>query len=216
LFPMRVDVLNALLLGVPALFAIVNPIASALIFGQLLARRTHAERAAIAGRVGLYALIVLLVSFLVGSAILSFFGISLGALRLAGGLVVAHQGWVLLTARDPDPEADDDAPSFGASDAFYPLTVPITTGPGTISVCIALAAARPADFAASLGYIAGLTLAAALIAATVWICDRYVDVVTSWVGRSGASILMKLSAFILLCIGVQIMVDGVADLWPDR
>lgn len=79
------------LLATPALFAIVNPVGSALVFSQMLADRSHIERTAIARRVATYAFVILITSFWIGNSVLSFFGVSLPALRIAGGLVVIHQ-----------------------------------------------------------------------------------------------------------------------------
>lgn len=101
-------------------------------------------------------------------------------------------------------------PKRGARDVtFFPLTVPITTGPGTVSVAIALAAAGPVDGTGGVSFVVGLTVAAALIAAMVWISDRYADLAVAKLGQTGANILMRLSAFVLLCVGVQIMITGV-------
>jgi multiple antibiotic resistance protein len=86
---------GAFLLGLPALLSIVNPLGSALIFNQVLVDRSHAERAQLARTVAFYSAIVLMVSLWAGDAILNFFGVTLSALRLAGGLVVATRAWAL-------------------------------------------------------------------------------------------------------------------------
>ncbi|ADH89973.1 multiple antibiotic resistance (MarC)-related protein [Ancylobacter novellus DSM 506] len=202
------------LLATPALFAIVNPVGSALVFSQMLADRSHIERTAIARRVATYAFVILITSFWIGNSVLSFFGVSLPALRIAGGLVVIHQAWLLLNAPDSGDMSDGNSlPKRGARDVtFFPLTVPITTGPGTISVAIALAAAGPVDGTGGISFVVGLTVAAALIAAMVWISDRYADLAVAQLGQTGANIVMRLSAFVLLCVGVQIMITGVKGL----
>lgn len=206
--------LAAFLLGLPSLFSIVNPVGSALIFSQVLADRTHAERVILARRVALYAMAVLLVSIWAGSLVLGFFGVSITALRIAGGLVVAHQAWVMLLA----PEARQTRKKKQALDAadisdsaFFPLTIPVTTGPGTISVAVALSSARPADEFTGLIFIGGLTAAAVTIAATVWLTYCFADRVISLLGNAGARITMRLAAFLLLCIGVQILINGMLD-----
>jgi multiple antibiotic resistance protein len=203
---------GAFLIGFPALFSIVNPIGASLMFYNVTADRGHAERAQLARRIGFYSLLVLLVSLWFGSYILTFFGVSLGALRVAGGLVVAVRAWSLLMAPDAQRsrKANDAAPAEGKEDvAFFPLTMPFTTGPGSISVAIALASERPSDAEGVLPFFAGVTLAAGVIAALVWTLYAASDRVLALLGEGGARILGRLAAFLLLCIGVQIVISGV-------
>jgi multiple antibiotic resistance protein len=181
----------------------------------VLGNRDLAERRWLAGKVALYAALVLLVSLWAGSYVLNFFGISLGALRVGGGLVVASSAWRLLN-RPEEQEARKEqqaAPARLSSEAaFYPLTIPLTTGPGTISVMVALAAERPAAGHGLLPFMLGMSAAALLIAAMIWISYRYSDAVLRLVGNGGARVLARLVAFLLLCIGTQIVVTGVEDL----
>ncbi|MFT8244533.1 MarC family protein [Roseomonas sp. BN140053] len=211
------SLIGAFLLAFPALFSIVNPLGGALIFSQVLADRPPAERTRIARRVGAYSLIVLLVSLWAGSYVLSFFGISLGALRIAGGLVVAIRAWGLLTEPE-EHEARKEQQAAPASDAedvaFFPLTLPFTTGPGSISVAVALGSARPASGSGSglLSFFFGASLAAAVIALFVWIAYSSADRLIGLLGSAGTRVVMRLAAFLLLCIGVQILSTGVQDL----
>ncbi|MFC7690578.1 MarC family protein [Paeniroseomonas aquatica] len=139
--------LQSFVLAFSALFSIVNPIGASLIFSQVTAERTHAARVALARRIGCYAALVMLGSLWFGAYLLEFFGVSLAALRIAGGLVVATRAWSLLSAPE-HIEARKQEQAEGAEGeedvAFFPLTMPFTTGPGTISVAIALGANRPA------------------------------------------------------------------------
>jgi multiple antibiotic resistance protein len=213
-FPL-VGLAGSFLLAFPALFSIVNPLGSALIFFQVLAGRTTAERRWLANKVGLYSLVVLLVALWGGSYVLNFFGISLGALRLGGGLVVAARAWQLLESPENTEARKEQqaAPArLSADAAFYPLTMPLTTGPGTISVAIALGAERPVVGDGLFPFMAGLTIAAAIIALIVWVSYRYADLVTALLGEAGTRVLTRLVAFLLLCIGVQIIVNGAEDL----
>jgi multiple antibiotic resistance protein len=210
-------VLGAFLLAFPALFSIVNPIGSSLVFGNVVAGRSMAERRGLAGRVGVYSLIVLLFSLWLGGYVLNFFGISLGALRIGGGLVVAIRAWGLLM----QPEVHDDrkaeqssTASQGEMDdiAFFPLTMPFTTGPGSISAAIALASERPSNGQGSWAFFIGISIAAAAVALCVWLFYRSADRVLAFLGTGGARIVSRLVAFLLLCIGVQILVNGVESL----
>ncbi|HYE52602.1 MAG TPA: NAAT family transporter [Azospirillaceae bacterium] len=206
--------LASFLLAFPALFSIVNPVASALIFSQVTAGRTHRERVRLARLVALNSAIVLLFSLWGGAYVLSFFGISLAALRIAGGFVVAERAWVLLNAPEQN-EAKKQEQAAPAEDAegvaFFPLTIPFTTGPGSISVAIALGATRPAGGVELAAFYAGMSAAAVAIAVIVWLAYGSADRLVSMLGSSRARIVTRLSAFLLLCIGVQILLNGLLD-----
>jgi multiple antibiotic resistance protein len=201
------------LLGFPSLFSVVNPLGSSLVFSQVLADRTHAERASLARLVAMYAAVVLLVSLWAGSHILHFFGVSIAALRLAGGLVVANRAWNMLNAPETHEATKESQahPARLADDAaFYPLTMPFTTGPGTIAVAIALTSAAPEH--AYVPFMIGMTASAVCMAAIIWLAYRYADRVLDILGPSGARVVNRLIAFLLLCIATQIMLNGLHDL----
>ncbi len=206
--------LQNFLLALSALFSIVNPIAAALIFAQVTADRSHAERLDLARRVGLYSAIVMLVALWGGAYVLNFFGITLAALRIAGGLVVAVRGWDMLSATEANEERKQGQASqaTGAADvAFFPLTMPFTTGPGTMAVAIALGSNLPAGTPDMLPFILGSSAAALAVAGLVWIAYSSADRILGWLGQAGARVLTRLSAFLLLCIGVQITLGGVIE-----
>ncbi|MDB5370970.1 MAG: hypothetical protein JWP20_2528 [Roseomonas sp.] len=209
------SVIGAFLLAFPALFSIVNPLAGALIFSQVMEGRTPAERTRLARRVGAYSLIVLLCSVWGGVYVLSFFGITLGALRVAGGLVVAIRAWSLLMAPEEHEARKEQqaAPASSADDvAFFPLTLPFTTGPGTIAVAITLGSARPAGGVGLWSFFAGVSAATVVIALIVWLAYSSADRLIALLGANGARVVTRLAAFLLLCIGVQILSNGVQDL----
>lgn len=202
------------LLAFSALFSIVNPVSSALIFARVTADRSHAGRVDLARRVGVYAALVMLVSLWGGAYVLDFFGISLAALRIAGGLVVAVQAWDMLSAAEVREERKEEqaAGAAGAPDvAFFPLTMPFTTGPGTMSVAIALGSSLPAGSPRMAPFILGSSAAAIAVAATVWLAYSSADRILGWLGPGGARVVSRLSAFLLLCIGTQITLGGVTE-----
>jgi multiple antibiotic resistance protein len=205
------SMISSFLVALPALFSIVNPIGGALIYSQVTLGRSHPERVALAYRVAFYSAIVMLTSLWIGATLMSFFGVSIDALRVAGGLVVAASGWRMLNdpKENEDRKHDHAAPAAWASDvAFYPLTMPFTTGPGTIAVAIALSAGRPSTTAGLLPFYAGASGAALTIAIVIAICYASADRIVALLGPARARILTRLSAFLLLCIGVQIGISG--------
>src|SRR5271166_5636202 len=139
------DLTSAFMLVYAGLFPIVNPVGGAPIFLGLTRRCTDEERKALALGVTLNSFFLLLGSLLVGSYVLEFFGITLPIVRIAGGLIVAATGWSLLQSRD---DMTDDRTTHEPrleTDAFYPLTMPITVGPGSIAVAITIGSQRPRD-----------------------------------------------------------------------
>lgn len=217
----------AFLLAFPSLFSIINPIGGALIYNSVTGTFSHAEKVSVAGRVGAYSLLVMLGALWGGAYVLNFFGVSLGALRIAGGAVVALNAWSLLMSRDRHEDrsrrereaAPEDTEGDPLALAFFPLTLPYTTGPGTIAVAITLGAERPVSGAGLLAFFLGVSAAAVANAAIVWIAYRFADRVTGWMGTSARSIISRLTAFLLLCIGVQILLAGLGDVvagWHAR
>src|SRR5580692_5386795 len=159
------------LLAFGALFSIVNPLSGAFIFFGATQGMEPKTRAAVSRWVAIYAFCIVAASLYVGAYVLIFFGISIPVLRVAGGIIVAMSGWRMLTEPDateqrrsetPDPRSIDVPPSRLA---FYPLTMPLTTGPGTISVAISLGASRPSGFhVSSLAFFVETLAAVALLA----------------------------------------------------
>jgi len=205
--------ISAFLLAFPALFSIVNPLAGSLIFRAATAERTHAERVALARRVGVYSLLVMLIALWTGSYILAFFGISIGALRIAGGSMVIGFAWEMIRAPQKREDRKQQQASDGGADdvAFFPLTLPFTTGPGTIAVSVALGAGHPMGGAGLSGFFVGVSLAALAVAVLIALFYGIADRVSDWLGRSATETISRLSAFILLCIGVEVFLAGVAD-----
>ena len=207
---------SSFLLAFPALFSIVNPLSGALIFRARTDDRTHAQRVRLAQRIGLFSFLVMMTTLWAGSYVLAFFGISLAALRVAGGLMVALSAWGLLNEPErqqarKDRQMSDAAIQPDDDVAFFPMTIPLTTGPGTISVCIALGSAHPPSWAGLAPFFIGMSGAALAIAALVWGAYSAADTVTRLLGPGGSKTVTRLGAFLLLCIGVQILITGVTD-----
>ncbi|MFZ1429807.1 MAG: MarC family protein [Geminicoccaceae bacterium] len=211
------SVVGSFLIAFPALFSIVNPLGGALIYSQVTAGRDHDERVRLAWRVALYSAGVILVALWAGASLIGFFGVTTGALRIAGGLVVASRAWELLLApqHHEDRKQEQASTASGADDvAFFPLTMPFTAGPGAIAVAIALSANRPTSAIELLPFFVGSSMAAAVVAVTVGFCYASADRVVMLLGPAGARVVTRLTAFLLLCIGVQIVLTGVQDALP--
>jgi multiple antibiotic resistance protein len=202
---------DTVLLTYAALFPIVNPVGSAPIFLGLTHGHTDQERNGLAWRVAINSFFLLLGSLLLGSHVLEFFGISLPVVRIGGGLVVTAFGWQLLNS---GVSADGGAAAASVTpkplDTFYPFTMPLTVGPGSISTAIALGSQRPN--LAGLPQLAILAAAAVTglvaIAATIYLCYRFAEDTVARLGPGGTNVVVRLSAFILLCIGIQIIWTG--------
>jgi multiple antibiotic resistance protein len=204
----------AFLLGFPALFSIVNPISGALIFRSVTADQPHATRSACARKVAFNSFVVMMGALWAGSYVLAFFGISLAALRVAGGIVVALSGWNLLNAPEShEAKKQEQLADAGDSDdqSLFPLTIPITTGPGTISVAVALGAGHPKEWPELGWFLLGITGAALALSLVIWVSYHFADRLTAFMSPTGARTVTRLAAFLLLCIGVQILITGVED-----
>ena len=202
------------LFGFGALFAIINPYGLAFIFLDRTRGLSEGERADLARRVAGYAFAVLLVSQFLGSQILNFFGVTIPALRIAGGLVVAATGWSMLHAAPgvggPHEELSADLATMKRM-AFFPLTIPLTTGPGTIATAIAIGISRTDSLDAMFGSAIVSLLVAVAVTAAIYHAYRKSGAMARLFGEEGTSVVTKLSAFLLLCIGVQIIITGASE-----
>lgn len=166
-------------------------------------------------RIVFYSMIIMLISLFAGHLILSFFGISMGVLRVGGGLVLISAGWKALNeaAHDDTDNSNIEPPKSRKkllSMAFYPITLPLTMGPGMIAVSTAIGTGMIGHGTENL---IGCLLATVATLLTVYVCYRYCDRVSQAVGATGADALSRVFAFILLCIGISILWQGFTELW---
>ncbi len=211
------DLAKYTLLVVGVLFPIVNPIGNTPIFLSLTRGLSSHGRAVLARMIALNGLMLILASIFIGTHILAFFGISLPVVQVGGGLVVISTGWGLV--RRP---ADDDREEAGGKkeceeenfsrQAFYPLTLPLTVGPGSISVAVTVGANRPEGSEWRWPLIAGMLLGSVLIAVSIYLSYRFAERIGRTLGDASMNVVIRLSSFILLCIGVQIMWNGLSAL----
>jgi len=210
------EFMETFLLVLAALFSVINPPGTALVFLSMTKYASAATRKSLARRVALNSFFVMAASLLVGALVLKVYGISVPVLRVAGGIIVAASGWKLLNEgrrAESDATAADERVDYSGQ-AFYPLTLPLTTGPGTIAVMISLGLSRSAysDYTEDFHFFVASLLATLVMTATIYICFAYSDRVERLLGSSGTDIAVRLSAFILFCLGVQIIWTGASDL----
>jgi multiple antibiotic resistance protein len=203
------------LVAIGALLPIVDPLGGAPIYLVMTTGLTPIERAHVARLVAINSFVLLLASILVGSYVLDFFGVSIPAVQVGGGFIVCAIGWSLLTS--PSTPAVSDRPKAADVDslsqrAFYPITMPLTVGPGSISVAITLGANPPGGLRSLLSTALAHVIGVFLIAVSIYLCYRYAERILRRLGTTGTNALIRLTAFILFCIGVQIVWNGLRTL----
>ncbi|MCC7490293.1 MAG: NAAT family transporter [Gammaproteobacteria bacterium] len=203
------------LLAFPALFSIINPLGGAFIFLSATQGISRSARRALARRVAIFCFATLVASMVVGIFVLRFFGISMPVLGVAGGIVIALSAWKMLNAEQDNSGRESMLQASAERDvenmAFYPLTMPITTGPGTISVAVALgtrgvAEGNPVLFAFQ------VLLTAVPMSLLIYLLYASSGRLARAVGPTGTTIIARLSAFLLFCIGIQVMWGGIEEL----
>lgn len=206
------ELTRSIFLVVAALFPIVNPLGGAPIFLSLTRWYPPAVRHTLLVRITINSFFLLAVSFLIGSHVLHFFGVSIPVVQVAGGLIVSVTGWNLLGQRDADMKEGKAVDVAAATQqAFYPLTLPITVGPGSISVAITLGANTARGIHAWPNVVAAL-VGTIIVALSIYISYRSAEQLERILGKVGLGVFLRLSAFIVICIGVQITWNGIAAL----
>ena len=212
------DISAAFLLTFAALFPIVNPLESAPFFLDLTRRYSDTQRRSIAWQVTVNSVALLLGSLLLGPWILKIFGIDLPVVRIAGGIIVVSVAWKLFnkeaqTSGEQAVAAASESP--GPANAFYPLTMPLTVGPGSMSIATTLGSRKVGETLTLLPWlihIAGTIAGILAVGASVFICYAYSSRIVRRLGPTGLDILVRLSAFLLMCVGVQIIWGGYSAL----
>jgi len=209
------ELTGRIFLVVGALFPIVNPLGGAPIFLTLTHGVSESGRAKLARSIAINSLVLMVASIFIGTHILGFFGISLPVVQVGGGLIVVSTGWALLRQADDDSPESVSKPCNESNymrQAFYPLTLPLTVGPGSISVAITLGANRPEGAEWRWPLITGMLVGAIAIAVSVYLSYRFAERIALVLGEAAMNVFLRLSSFILVCIGVQIAWNGLSAL----
>jgi multiple antibiotic resistance protein len=212
---MMVDAAKSLFLFLTALFPIVDPLGGSPIFLAMTSEYSPRVRRELSWRIAMDSFFLLVGSYFIGTHILAFFGISLPVVQVGGGLVVMATGWTLLKQGNID-EPKGVTQNIQSSDpfrnAFYPLTLPLTVGPGSISVAITLGANAAPHHGFRLLVILVAIVGSALLALSIFLCYGFADRLGRAIGATGMTVIVQLTSFLLVCIGVQILWNGIRAL----
>jgi multiple antibiotic resistance protein len=212
---MMVDAAKSLFLFLTALFPIVDPLGGSPIFLAMTKEYSPRTRRELSWRIAMDSFFLLVGSYFIGTHILAFFGISLPVVQVGGGLVVIATGWTLLKQGNLD-EPTGVTQSIQSSDpfrnAFYPLTLPLTVGPGSISVAITLGANDAPHHGFNFLVILVAIVGSALLALSIFLCYGFADRLGRVIGATGMTVIVQLTSFLLVCIGVQILWNGIRAL----
>ena len=203
---------SAILLMVGALLPVVNPLGDAPIFLRMTPGCDESTRADLARRIAFYSFILLLGAMLLGSFVLRLFGISIPLVQVAGGAVVCALGWKLLADSPKPADVTIDpihANLIALGRAFSPLTMPLTIDAGVISVAITVGANHAHTFKHVVIQLLAAVIGAGIIALSILLTYRYAQRVGGRIGHTGMVAVVRLTAFIMLCIGVGIVWNGV-------
>ena len=210
-----VEAVKTLFLFLSALFPIVDPLGGSPVYLVMTKEYSPATRRALAWRIAINSFFLLMGSYLIGTHVLSFFGISLPVVQVGGGLIVISTGWTLLKRGGDDDQKEvkkNIQPGDPFRHAFYPLTLPITVGPGSISIAITLGANAPHHQWSTLVSILAALVGSVLLALSIFLCYGFADRLERILGATGMTVIMQLTSFLLVCIGVQIMWNGLSAL----
>jgi multiple antibiotic resistance protein len=209
--------LKTVLVFILALVPILNPLGLAPIFLAMTGSASEEVRAEMARRIATNAFIMLVLSMVIGSHVLEFFGLSLSIVRVGGGMLVIASAWKLLNTDDPRgtrmaEDKIDWSSKQGVERAFFPLTFPLLVGPGSIAIAITLGTGLVEGRAVSFLQAAAALVGVVLVSCLVFLSLRFAARLVRLLGDTGTLVFLRLSSFILLCIGVAIFWDGCAEL----
>jgi multiple antibiotic resistance protein len=210
-----VEMVKNIFLILSALFPIVNPLGGSPIFLSLTREHSTSARKALSRRIAMNSFFLLVGSYLIGTHILTFFGISLPVVQVGGGLIVISTGWTMLKRRDEEERNEmhrNMQSQDTLRDSFYPLTLPLTVGPGSISVAITLGANARHDYGVNFLATLAAIVGSVVIACSIFLGYGFADRLAQILGATAMSVIMRLSSFLLVCIGVQILWNGASTL----
>lgn len=202
--------LSSLVLAFAALFPLVNPVGAIPVFCSLTCESSGEQRKKTALKTALNVFIILLVFYFVGEFLLEFFGISLGVLKIAGGLIVAHTAWEMVTSKNKLSSDEDNEIQQKEDISFTPMALPLLSGPGSIGVAIGLSVQGN-----EIGHTFGISAGILLMAVSVYIALMLSLPLYKLLGKTGVGVLNRIMGFFILAIAVQLIVNGIFMLFKS-
>lgn len=204
---------------VATLLPIMNPPSGAALFLSVTNGASAKTRHVLAKIIARNCFILMICFILLGSFVLKFFGISQDIVLIGGGLLVINMGWGLLnadaTAATPDQLNEPQSPEHLIKKSFFPLSFPLTVGPGVLAASLTLSVSfstsTHGSFTAMIPSFIGGLLAIITLAGIVRFCYGYAEKLMSMLGETGTIVFLRFCAFILLCIGIQLVWNGIAS-----
>jgi multiple antibiotic resistance protein len=212
---------HLLFIGIIALFPVINPFGSAFMVSPYLLRLNGAEKRRAVKKITVYAFIICTVSLFAGHWILELFGLSVPVVQLAGGIMICKIGWEFLSS---DKKNDESGAKIEEADKlssyvyveerlFYPITFPVTTGAGTISVLFTLSAhSARTNVTEYLVNTGAILLAVIFMCLLIYVFYLNTKTIISYLGSKGEEIINRISAFLIFCVGLQIAITGISSL----
>lgn len=197
-----------------SLITIINPPATLPIFTSVTNGMDAATARRVASSGSVYSFCILVVSLFAGSLIMKAFGISYGAMRVAGGMVIGLLGHGMLYGK---AEVSEVAKAQYGNPAFFPLALPGITGPGSIAVVIGLATQirEIGHFSQEVSAYLAVLLAMAGVCTVEFLLLRSARSVITRLGNTGIEVITRLSGFLLICVGVQFVASGAQTLYAS-
>lgn len=214
---------KSLLQIVATLLPIMNPPSGAAMFLSVTDGASATTRRALAKSISRNCFMMLIVCILLGSFVLNFFGISKDVVLIGGGLLVIKMGWELVnadnsTSKRNSPVADSLTPEKINQTAFFPLSFPMTVGPGSIAVCVTLGvsfAGHAIPVSMMIARLLGGLVGIFVLSTVIRICYAYAEKLMDLLGETGAVVFLRIAAFILLCLGIQLVWNGLASSFTE-
>lgn len=197
-----------LLASFSSLFSVVNPLAAMPVFLSLTAKETEHDRNSIARRSTTYMFFILLIFFLIGTYILSFFGIHMSGIQIAGGIIIMRAAFSMLSPEKSGKKLskeDEEAAKEKDDITFTPLAMPLLSGPGSIAVVIGFAsqASNVTDYIIT-------AISITLVSILSFGILRVSPVLAKYLGRTGLAVMTRMMGFIALSISVQFILNGIS------
>ncbi|HEY5533818.1 MAG TPA: MarC family protein [Ignavibacteria bacterium] len=201
--------LQAIPMAFLALFPLVNPVGAIPLFCTLTSDGTNEYRKKMAFKTSLNVVIILIVFLLIGKLLLEFFGISLPVLKIAGGLIVAHTAWEMVTSKNKLTKEETSELDDKEDISFTPMAMPMLSGPGSIGIVIGLTSANSVS---SISYYLGFSVGIILLGIIVYILLIISLRLFKLLGTTGIGVMSRIMGFFILAIAVEIIYQGLLGL----